>query len=222
MTSTPDTFDLQRAAYLAAHPGLTQVQEKRERILNRSTVPVDLPDVISCALVGMSFLPDYPACTRRVERKLSEAWWENQEDVPLPGFLRRNPHNEHDPNAVEAHVRHMVPSMLGHLPRAVAARLAPEIDNGIEWSCEIAKVRVDLDNPDNPGVDVRLTRQAPAPGTSTVDDVIVESVGEMDWAMLNFELATRSLPVPDSLDDMRAALIEVYRNERANKKGETS
>lgn len=217
--SQPDAFDIARAQYLAEHPELSpsavKAQEQRERILNRSTVPADLPDSITCALVGLTFNVGYPANVRKVERALAANYWESP-DAPIPFEVDlRNLANEYDANAVE--VRDPNFEILGHLPRAVAARLAPEMDDGITWSAVVVSVRTHPDNPNNPGVDVRLTRGAMIPtGTATIDDVIAESVGEMSLSEVEWELATRSLPVPPA-DEMRSALIEVYRSERAEK-----
>src|SRR5919199_1449206 len=55
-------------------------------------------------------------------------------DAVTPGSpleLRRDPGNEHDPNAIAVHAGG---SQVGWVPREVAAELAPELDAGSEWS----------------------------------------------------------------------------------------
>jgi hypothetical protein len=211
----PERFDHQGAR-------LAAVNEQRERILNRTSVPADLPPVVTCALVGLSFVPGYPLNVRAAERLLSKRYWACPDDPePVSCILHRNPGNEYDTNAIEVHAVEVPGAdhgMLGHLPRAVAKRLAPDLDSGVEWSAVVSGVRTHPANPDNPGVDVRLTR-APViePGTATVDDVIAEAVNAMSWAEINFELATRDLPAPDGIEALRVALIAIYRSERADK-----
>jgi hypothetical protein len=180
--------------------------------MRSADVAPGLPESFSCALVGMSFVRTYPGNVRVIERRLAENYWANPDaPEPVACLLRRNPGNEYDTNAIE--IREDDGDMLGHLPRGVAARLTPEMDSGVRWSAVVTGVRTHPDNPDSPGVDVRLTRQPMVTG-STVDDLIRESVSEMKWGEVNYELATRSLPVPDDLGAMRAALAEVYIAER--------
>jgi hypothetical protein len=184
-------------------------------------VAPSLPAEVSCALVGMSFVPDYPMNVRHWEREMSRRYWEDP-DAPdaVVGWLRRNPDNQYDPNAIEVHFGEGEDSILGHLPRNVARKIAPEMDAGIAWSVTMTGVRTHPQNVDNPGVDVRLARGSDlfAPGTATIDDVIRESVGEMPWSEVNYELATRDLEVPKDIEAMRTMLAEVYIQER-NEKG---
>ena len=49
-----------------------------------------------------------------------------------PLELRRDPGNEHDPDAIAVHVAGG--EQLGWVPREIAARLAPELDAGTAWS----------------------------------------------------------------------------------------
>jgi hypothetical protein len=51
--------------------------------------------------------------------------------------LRRDPDNEHDPNAIAVHVRGG--PQLGWVPREIAAELAPEIDAGKRWSALVLR-----------------------------------------------------------------------------------
>ena len=49
-----------------------------------------------------------------------------------PLVLRRDPDNEHDPNAIAVHVAGG--AQLGWVPREVAARVAAQLDAGTTWS----------------------------------------------------------------------------------------
>ena len=54
-----------------------------------------------------------------------------------PVVLRRDPDNEHDPNAIAADT----PSgeQLGWVPRELAEELAPELDGGRDWSAVVLR-----------------------------------------------------------------------------------
>jgi hypothetical protein len=62
------------------------------------------------------------------------------EDGAKPGQpldLRRDPGNEHDPNAIAVHVRDG--EQVGWVPRELAAEIAPEIDAGQPWSALVLR-----------------------------------------------------------------------------------
>lgn len=79
---------------------------------------------------------------------------------PLPAILVRNPDNEYDPNAIQVHVPSLGEEwgLIGHLTRPIAARMAPEIDDGHEWQAEVVSVLIDPDHPDRPGISIRCDR----------------------------------------------------------------
>jgi hypothetical protein len=54
-----------------------------------------------------------------------------------PLELRRDPENEHDPNAIAVHARGG--AQLGWVPREIAAELAPEIDAGKPWCAVVLR-----------------------------------------------------------------------------------
>jgi hypothetical protein len=70
----------------------------------------------------------------------------------------RDPTNEFDPNAIAVDVDGL--GRIGHVPRKVSERLAPEIDAGTGWRAEVREVLVHPDNPNNPGISVWLERSA--------------------------------------------------------------
>ena len=90
------------------------------------------------------------------ERMLAEhAHWER-----LTVILQRNPDNEFDANAIEVHVPSLGEhGMIGHLTRPITARLAPELDAGVEWSATLESVVIDPQYPDRPGITIRCQRQ---------------------------------------------------------------
>ena len=63
-----------------------------------------------------------------------------QSDGAAPGSvleLRRDPDNEHDPNAIAVHVAGG--EHVGWVPREIAAALAPELDAGKPWSAMVLR-----------------------------------------------------------------------------------
>lgn len=139
------------------------------------------PPVLRLPVVGLTFVPGYPATVR----ELLAAWQdaetsrrtgtaprvvlaagpaERAEAVlvgsGLPGELRRPcPPNPADPRAVEvwcAGVR------VGHVPATTHGRwagpVADEIDAGTPWAVIVERVRVNPAHPDRPGVDAVLVR----------------------------------------------------------------
>ena len=62
-----------------------------------------------------------------------------ESDAVKPGSpleLRRQPDNEHDPNAIAVHAGG---AQVGWVPREVAAELAPELDEGRRWSALVLR-----------------------------------------------------------------------------------
>jgi hypothetical protein len=62
-----------------------------------------------------------------------------ESDAVAPGSpleLRRDPGNEHDPNAIAVHAGG---AQVGWVPREVAAELAPELDEGRPWSALVLR-----------------------------------------------------------------------------------
>ena len=115
-------------------------------------------------IVGLTFNPDYPECVWAIERReLNLALARPGARVTLK-FVR-NPANEHDANAVEVHLQpplFTLRPMLGHLPRGVAARLAPELDKNGDgsWAGEVEKIVINDAHPDRPGLRILAWRRA--------------------------------------------------------------
>jgi len=67
-------------------------------------------------------------------------WSALQSDGAAPGSpleLRRDPDNEHDPNAIAVHVSGG--DQVGWVPREIAAELAPQVDAGKPWSAVVLR-----------------------------------------------------------------------------------
>ena len=120
-------------------------------------------------VVGLTFVDGYPENVLDVGTLVDFAavkalGWSGEADTSaaVPVVLIRNPENEHDANAVEVHVPSLGRrrSMIGHVPRELAERLAPSLDRGDVWRATVAAVYVTAEHPDRPGVEVRLERVA--------------------------------------------------------------
>lgn len=103
-------------------------------------------------VVGVSFVEGYPSTVH----KLAEIHLNRQREVMLR--LVRNPDNPYDGNAIEVHFGDQ---MLGHIPKEVAARIAPIMDSGQELTATLYQVRISPENPNNPGLDILLEGGGP-------------------------------------------------------------
>lgn len=116
-----------------------------------------LPENFSSKVVGVSFVDGFPRNLWDLEAMTMSHYMLGEE--PLAVVLRRNPGNQYDANAIEVHVPGLGDrAMVGHLPRPVAARLAPLLDAGELWQAEVGAVRLHPDHIDNPGLSVRIWR----------------------------------------------------------------
>lgn len=121
------------------------------------------------AVVGCSFAPAYPEnllALRRPCRNGSHGIWDGtrtcMEDCPEPPMratmlVVRDAGNEHDPNAVA--VRSVMGQHLGHLPRALAAKIAPMLDGGGRYRIAGYRVNVGWRDQTKPGLEVDIVRE---------------------------------------------------------------
>lgn len=102
-------------------------------------------------VVGLTFVPEYPNNILAFQDL-------KYSSVASDKFVQlvRNPENKFDKNAIE--VRHRG-AMLGHLPKKVAARIAPLMDQGYRYVACIWQVRMSPDNPNNPGLDILVEKK---------------------------------------------------------------
>lgn len=133
------------------------IEKQRQRELNRVNRGTGrLADSFVSRAVGMSFAPHYPHNLHDLAARVEE---HEHHEENVAAIIVRNPDNVHDANACEVHVPALGErAMIGHLPTAVAARLAPLIDVGETWQGEIESVLISRDAPDRPGITVRLHR----------------------------------------------------------------
>lgn len=120
------------------------VKEVAQSTDNRSKLP---EGSVIVPVAGVSFIPGYPDNLY----SLSEELLQNP-DLQIVAELRRNPENPYDSNAIEVWANSS--SMVGHLPRETAAKIAPLLDSGVNYQAIIHWVRISSDNSHNPGLDV--------------------------------------------------------------------
>lgn len=92
------------------------------------------------------------------------------EDPVLEVTLQRQPDNPVDPNAIQV----IVPALgrrgwVGFIPAALAARLAPKMDNGLVVTATIEGVYVDPKHEDRPGLEITLEADGPPPRARLAD-----------------------------------------------------
>lgn len=132
------------------------MRERRDREAARVGAR-KMPAPFIAKVVGVSFVPGYPDNLHMLRDSADDA---ERRGEGLPVVLVRNPANEYDPIAIQVHI----PSLgeewgfIGHLTRPIAARMAPEIDDGHEWRAEVVSVLIDPDHPDRPGISIRCDR----------------------------------------------------------------
>lgn len=119
-----------------------------------------LPDRVQTKAVGVTFNPDYPANLHYLAELQRQGPATN---APLEASLVREPENPYDPNAIKVFTNGR---FIGHLPRAIAARMAPEIDAGTAWTAVVGEIVFLPDKPEQPGAWIVCTRiRALAEGT---------------------------------------------------------
>lgn len=115
---------------------------------------VGLPGHFDVKVVGLSFTPGYPENLHRLahQKEVLGVNWELE--------LHREPANPYDANAVAVRVT-SDQDHLGHLPAALAGRIAPEMDAGTSWRIVEWRVLVMPGKEENPGLSLKLVRVEP-------------------------------------------------------------
>ena len=133
-----------------------QIRQSRERELTRAHAP--LPSPFTTAVVGVTFTSGYPNNVLSLEEAFLNA---DVSGEALSCVLIRNPDNPFDSNAIEIHVPALGKddSMIGHITKSMAARLAPELDAGTRWQGWVSAVKIHPEHLDRPGLEVRLERK---------------------------------------------------------------
>lgn len=98
-------------------------------------------------VVGVTFHDGYPGTFHK---------WSQLEPGRYPNCtLIREPDNEHDPNAVAVKVGRTI---VGHVPRDLAVRVAEVMDSGTEVTARVLSVETYPELPDNPTMTIEITR----------------------------------------------------------------
>lgn len=123
-----------------------------------------LPSTFNLKVVGLTFRPGYPGNIQALQA--IHAGRTTPEMLTV--VLRRDPDNEHDPNAIEVHVPALGDdAFIGFVQREVAARLAPEMDAADRgetprrWKAGVSNIRVWPHLPDQPGITIRVEARIP-------------------------------------------------------------
>lgn len=134
-----------------------KVRETRAKTLEKqrnSKLAPQMPQQFEFPVVGVSFTPHYPENLLSLEEALMMAELKGER---LACIIVRNPDNPHDSNACEVHVPALgVRGFVGYVTAPLAARLAPTIDAGVEWSGHVSQLRLDHEHLERPGMQIAL------------------------------------------------------------------
>lgn len=106
------------------------------------------PDAFTTKVVGVSFCENYPQSIFGLSASVATG--------SLVVTLERDNKNAYDANAIKVKHNGM---MLGHIPKLIASVISNEIDSGKSWLAEIDAILVSAENPDQPGLKIRVWRQ---------------------------------------------------------------
>ena len=118
-----------------------------------------LPSQLQCKVVGVTFCAGYPENVYALEETFARRVIHGEESE-IRATLVREPANEHDPNAILVHVAGA--GMVGHIPAAVAVRLAESLDRHESWSAAVERIAIVEGAPEHPGIQLRLNRKEAA------------------------------------------------------------
>lgn len=119
------------------------------------TATTVLPSEWKVKAVGVTFIAGYPDNLHRLHQ-LQQQLARRLHAEPFPIVLTRDPDNKYDPNAIQIH--QPIVGMIGHIPRDLAARLAPELDNGTAWEAWVEQILITPGEENKPGILVGARR----------------------------------------------------------------
>ncbi len=105
------------------------------------------PDIFTTKVVGVSFCENYPQSIFAIAGKFAVG--------PTPLSLVRDSENEFDKNAIKVVFNEQ---MIGHIPMLLTKVLGPDIDSGADWSAEVESIVVSPENPNQPGIKIKVWR----------------------------------------------------------------
>jgi len=103
---------------------------------------------------GVTFRPGYPKNLWDIAGAMVEVFGKDPKPT-LVAWLVREPDNKHDPNAIKVFVGG---EHVGYIPAREAGGLAPLMDAGERWNGLVDRLVVSPDNPEQPGLRVKVTR----------------------------------------------------------------
>ena len=137
---------------------MSTLSDRRDREVARSSGRKLPAAVFTCKVVGVSFVPGYPDNITSLNELADEA---HSLGEPMTAVLIRNPKNAYDSNAIEVHVPALGDhGMIGHLERPIAARMAPDMDQGTRYLAEVESVLINPHYPDRPGISIKVKKES--------------------------------------------------------------
>lgn len=137
---------------------MSTLSERRDREVERSGGRKMPSAVFTAKVVGVSFVPGYPDNITSLAEGVEEA---DALGERMTVVLIRNPKNEYDANAIEVHVPALGEhGMIGHVERPLAARMAPEIDQGARFLAQVVSVLINPEFPDRPGISISMKKES--------------------------------------------------------------
>jgi hypothetical protein len=102
-------------------------------------------------VAGVTFTREYPENLYALKLVMEQAEVEGSNEG-ITVLLLRNPDNPQDSNAIGVEVPGI--GRIGHVPRSIAADLAPRMDAGERFQAAIVAVRIREGHEDRPGITV--------------------------------------------------------------------
>ena len=106
------------------------------------------PLFFSTKVVGVSFHEEYPTNILRLVDDLYAF-------DTVPARLVRDYSNPYDANAIRVKIDG---DFVGHLPKLIAASLAPDLDAGKQWVAEVEAVLINDGKVQQPGLKLKVWR----------------------------------------------------------------
>lgn len=113
-------------------------------------------------VVGVTYAPGYPDNLHRLRDAIDSGLDAHGEGVAA--VLIREPDNAYDANAIRVDVP-AIGGPIGHVPRELAATIAPILDAGTRMRSAITEVLIHPRHPDRPGIGLVMEEVQEGPAT---------------------------------------------------------